>query len=93
MAPPGVFLFFFILILCKVTSYRQTTEDLDTVLTSFKTVTANNHLHGLLISNFTSRYTQVLLILLVHWPQQQSVRCAIPYGLKGSPRPSLAPLP
>ena len=92
------FCFFFILILCKVTSYRQTTEDLDTVLTSFKTVTANNHLHGLLISNFTSRYTQVLLtqvllILLVHWPQQQSVRCAIPYGLKGSPRPSLAPLP
>ena len=43
----GVVLFFcfFILILCKVTSYRQTTEDLDKVLTSFKTVTANNHLH------------------------------------------------
>ena len=54
-----VFFFFFILILCEVTSYRQTTEDLDTVLTCFKRVAANNHLHGLLISNFTSRYTQV----------------------------------
>lgn len=57
----GVFWFVFILILCEVTSYRQTTEDLDTVLTRFKRVAANNHLHGLLISNFTSRYTQVLL--------------------------------
>lgn len=41
------------------TSHKQTTEALDIVLTSFK-MKIKDHLH-ILISNFTSYYTKVLL--------------------------------
>lgn len=42
------------------TSHKQTTEALDIVLTNFK-MKIKDHLHILLISNFTSYYTKVLL--------------------------------
>lgn len=59
------------------TSYKQTTESLDILLTNFKTKTMNDHLHAFLICNFTSYYIKIQLtytILIPYKPIYQAAR-------------------